>query len=462
MKFGKTFFVLAAWLCASQLFAAGVFDARAFGGKGDGKTKDTAAIQAAIDAAAKAGGGVAVIDSGVWLSGTIWLRSNVSLEIRRGATLLGSPDKADYNPDDFCSQQKVLKDEKVSNAHLIIALEVENVGIFGGGTICGNGIAFWESNPANRNAKPDQRFQFPEWRPSQMLFFCECRNVKLSDLELLDPPYWSDVFLGCDGVMLSRLTIKNDHRGHNNDGIDLDACSNVVVSDCIIDTEDDCIAIRSQGEHLKNKASVCENIAISNCVLSTRRCNAFRIGVGKGAIRNCVISNVVVTDTRTGLCFLNTYKRRDGVSIENMKFSNVIIDAQNPIAMYTDNISWGRGEGNSFIRGISFSNCSFRGTRTNLIGGDLNHNISDIDFVGCEFTAVGGDLIDDNAPYTELTEWGVKAVPSAFVVANAENVRFLGCRFRWENITKKWDSAIEFVNCRNIAAPLPSETPACP
>lgn len=70
-------------------------------------------------------------------------------------------------------------------------------------------------------------------------------------------------------------------------------------------------------------------------------------------------------------------------------------------------------------------------------------------------------MIDDNAPYTELTEWGVKAVPSAFVVANADGVRFSSCRFRWENIKKPWKRAIEFVNCRDITAPLPSETPAC-
>ena len=457
----RIFVITLAVLSFVHSYALGIYNPRDFGGKGDGKTKDTQAIQSAINEAAKNGGGTVALDSGTWLSGTIWLKDNICLEIKKGATLLGSPDKADYNSDDFCSQQKVLHDEKVSNAHLIIALEVQNVELCGGGTISGNGTAFWNTVPANRTAKPNQRFKLPEWRPSQMLFFCESQNIKMHNLTLIDPPYWTNVFLGCTDVIISDMIIKNDHRGHNNDGIDLDATSNVVISNCIIDTEDDCIAIRCQGELLKKKDSVCENITITNCLLSTQRCNAFRIGVGKGIIRNCTFSNIVVNNTRTGVCLLNTYKKRDGVAIENLKFSNMVINCQNPIAIYTDNTAWGTENGNSYIRGISFSNCSFKGNRTNLIGGDLNINISDITFSDCEFTTEGGDYIVDTQQYTSLTEWGVKAIPYAFVIANAKNVRFNNCQFRWQNITKQWKKAIKTINCPNFkfTSGAPCEVP---
>ncbi len=443
-----------------------IFNPRDFGAKADGKTMDTKAIQSAIDAAAAVGGGTVLLDSGTFLSGSIFLKDNIRLEIKPTATLLGSPNKEDYNPDDFCVQNVILKDEDVSNAHLIIALNVKNVELCGGGTIDGNGMSYWMSVPGNENVKLGGKFKFPKWRPSQMLFFCETQNIRLHNLSLVNPPYWSTNFLGCSDIIITNLFIQNDHRGHNQDGLDIDACSNVVISDCIIDSEDDCIAIRCQGERLLKKESICENITVSNCVLKTRRCNAFRIGVGKGIIRNMVVSNVVVRETRTGICFLNTYKRRDGVALENIKFSNCIFNCQNPIAMYTDNIKWGRMEGRAHTRNVTFANCSFRGTRTNLIGGDTNINISDILFFGCDFTTDGGDLITDTEDYHMLTEWGepnwAKAVPHAFVVKNARDVRFINCKMRWGNITHQWKKAIVFDNCFDCVPPDAKDAPDCP
>ena len=104
-----------------------------FGAVGDGVTDNTDAIQRAVDA-----GGVAFIPAGTFVSGTIYLRSNGGLELAPGAVLLGSPDPAKYNAADFCQQNRASVTEKASGAHLIVALECQNVVIRGEGIIDGN------------------------------------------------------------------------------------------------------------------------------------------------------------------------------------------------------------------------------------------------------------------------------------------------------------------------------------
>ena len=111
---------------------------RDFGAKGDGVTKDTAAIQRAVDA-----GGMVCFPPGVYLSGTLYLKSGGGLFLERGAILKASPDPADYNADDFCPQNRAHPGEDASGAHFIVALEQENITICGGGRIDGNRQAFY-------------------------------------------------------------------------------------------------------------------------------------------------------------------------------------------------------------------------------------------------------------------------------------------------------------------------------
>ena len=151
-----------------------------FGAVGDGRTVNTAAIQRALDA-----GGVVYLPPGEYLTGTIFLRSDGGLELAPGAVLKGSPDPADYD-ENCCEQNRVFASEMVSGAHLVVACEVENVVIRGGGMIHGNREAFFsgEASPKNPN-----KFLRPEWRPGQMLFFCESTGVTITDVELRESPY---------------------------------------------------------------------------------------------------------------------------------------------------------------------------------------------------------------------------------------------------------------------------------
>ena len=441
----------------------GVYLPEDFGARGDGLAKDTSAIQAAIDAAGTAGGGIVRLSSGTYLSGTVYLKSNVRLQILPSATLLGSPDKADYNADDFCPQNIVFKNEKSSGAHLIVALEVENVSICGGGTIDGNGMAFWMKEPSNTDVRFPQTFKRPEWRPSQMLFFCESKNVAVRDIKLLNAPYWTCFFHGCDDVFVSGVFIKNDPRGHNNDGIDIDSCARVTVSDCIITSEDDSITLRAFSQVLKAKNKPCEDVCITNCILETRRAAALRLGVGPGLIRRCSISNVIVKNTNSGICFISSYAGKWGASIEDVSFSNMQIHSVRPVEIMSDN-DWGKPESAGYIKNVSFDNINFHGSRTSLIAGNLDKKISDITFRNCRFVYSGGE--DIPAPADEKLfkcDWTpVKTTSDAILIQNARDVVFDNCKLEWRNVVGAWKRSLRAVNSDNCAAKPNCDFPDCP
>ncbi len=258
-----------------------------YGAIGDGVTLDTAAFQKAIDA-----GGMVYVPEGEYIVGTLYLKSNGGLHLALGSVLKGSHRREDYNSDDFCVQNRVFSEELVTGAHLIVAVEQENIIIEGHGTIDGQGN-YWMNDKntipgypvvENRDYKPN-----PE-RPGQMLFFCECENIHISDVNIVNGPYWHLFLHGCTRATLHGLKIRGDRPRWTNDGIDLDCCSEVTVSDCIIDVGDDALTLRGYDEPLKEKKP-CEKITVTNCILRSHRDYGIRIGVGAGTIRNCIISN---------------------------------------------------------------------------------------------------------------------------------------------------------------------------
>ncbi len=290
---------------------------------------NTKAVQAAVDACAENGGGRVLVPAGTFLTGTIFLKDNVELHLTAGAVLKGSPDLADYNADDCIPQNRVFAAEQVTGGHLIIAAEVRNVSITGPGTIDGNVFAFLDGFTPS-----DSRNGHDSWgegrcivkeslRPGQMLFFCECEQVRVENVTLQNSPYWTCFLHGCEEVFLQGVKICNDPRILNTDGIDLDCCRNAVVTNCIIETGDDAFAIRACREPLRNRERKCENIAISNCVVSSQT-DAFRIGVGDGVIRNVVISNILGHKLARGICIQTKYIREQaGCEISDIRISNL-------------------------------------------------------------------------------------------------------------------------------------------
>ena len=252
----------------------------------------------------------------------------MELHLAHGAVLKASENLADYNEPDAYEQNFSYPPEEWVGKHLILAVEVENVFITGTGTIDGSAAAYYDFE--NRIDHSDYVWSDGlslskdkiNLRPGQLICFVECSNVGIREICVRNATCWCCFFHGCTYVQVRGVRIFNDSSAANTDGIDLDCCRFATVSDCIIETGDDALAIRCSGKHLKKAPPVCEHITIGNCVLSSAS-SAFRIGVGEGAIRHIRISNITLYRAGVGLHFMPTLHGSGCIDIEDVNFSNV-------------------------------------------------------------------------------------------------------------------------------------------
>ncbi len=328
-------------------FQKAIFDPCTFGAKADGITKDTVALQSAIDSCHQAGGGVVLLRPGVYHTNPLRLRSHVHLHLEKGAVLLGSADPLDYQPWEI--ETIDIRYAPYNAKSLLLAADAENVAITGKGVINGQGLVHYDGSDPEAEWWPviDQYGK----RPGRMIFFAFCRNVLIEGVTCIDSPAWTFLMLGCEEVVFRSVSIFTSYHAIHSDGIDIHGCRDVLVEACRIRTGDDAIAIRAN-DRMYKEPRPCEQITIRNCTLASN-CNAVRLAyLADGTIRNVMMENLVIEDSRRGIfCQVPSpneapgYKRphpgrppfdplsHPGPSVENIVVRNVTIEARQPVCV---------------------------------------------------------------------------------------------------------------------------------
>jgi polygalacturonase len=410
---------------SAMMISAQTFDVRAFGAKGDGITNDRAAIQRAVDSCSRNGGTV-LFPSGKYLTGSIDLKSNVDLHLQRGSVILGSTDLRQYA--ERIPKLRSYNDLFLKHS-LFYAEGMTNISIRGEGTIDGQGSAF----PVTTKVKPDRYMNRP-----YVIRFVHCTNIKIEGITMQNSAMWMQQYLACDGLSIRGITVYN-HANMNNDMMDIDGCRNVIVSDCIGDTEDDALTLKSTSEYIT------ENVAITNCVVSSH-CNAIKTGTeSTGGFRNITISNIVVKPSAnpiakvgypagiSGISLTNV----DGGILENITISNVSMDGpQVPIYIRLgnrarkhrpDGVTPRIGTANGIsISGVTAVNTGSIGCSITGVPGGIVENIR---LENISITAKGGGTPTDavkvipesEMEYPESTGWGT--LPAyGFMLRHVKNI----------------------------------------
>jgi polygalacturonase len=302
-------FILAVTVLAPLASAATTTcDARALGAKGDGQTKDTAALQGAIDLCAKGEGGVVHLTAGTYVSGPLALRSHVRLSLEKGATLLGSPDMEDF---------PIRTDAPWRKVSLLHADNVVDIAITGAGTIDGNGKIWWDAKALRRKGEPEAS------RPL-LIDLTKSKQILIEGVTIQNSPQYNITTFLCDGLTVRNVTILNPGRGApNTDGIDPFSTSHVLIEHTTIDTGDDNVAIKSGLVERGDPNVPSTDIVIRDCT--------FRAGHGlsigsetAGGVRNVTVERVTFTGTRQGIRIKSARGR--GNDIGNFTYRDIKMD----------------------------------------------------------------------------------------------------------------------------------------
>jgi polygalacturonase len=393
-----------------------IIDATTAGVIGDGTTLDTVSIQTAIDHCAAAGGGTVTFPAGRYLTGTIQLKSHVTLRLEKDATLLGSTDAADYrNLDPFTDGSG----NPMGHA-LIVAVDADHVGIEGSGTVDGQG------------RKLSDRQKPYTMRPFLMRWV-RCTNVTVSDVHLTNPGAWTLDFFQTKGAVVQGVTIRTrDEKLRNNDGVDIDSSEDIRVDHCDVISGDDALVIKSTG------SSPTRDITAADCKLSSNT-NAIKLGTESfGGFENISVTRCQISNTNMAGIALYTV---DGGDLRNVTISDVTMDGvQAPICIRLgarlktfragDQPKPAPGE----LRDVTIKNVSARniGMIGILINGVPGHPVEALDLENIQLDLPGGGKAGDaakvlpekEAAYPEFSMFG-KTMPAYGIYArHVRGVKF--------------------------------------
>lgn len=385
---------------AGEVSGAGTgwLNVRDFGAVGDGKALETAAIQKAIDAAARRGGGTVLLPAGTYLSAPLFLKSHVTLHIDSGATLKGSRNMDDYPTVEGRWEGFVVR----HRASLVTAIDAEGVAVVGRGTIDGQGDVWWKvlrerkarenalkaqakarekaraagkgsdagtsatQAAAAQTAAPAEPAEFP--RP-RLLNFIRCRNVLVQGVKLVNSPAWTVHPAFCENVVVDGITIDNPADSPNTDGVNPDSCVNVRIANCLLNCGDDCVTLKSgKDEEGRRFGRPTENVTITNCVMLAGHGGVVIGSEMSGGVRDVTVSNCVFRGTDQGIR-IKSQRGRGGV-VEDLTFSNIVMHniVKNGIILtmfYSgkDQPAQPVNEGTPLFRNITISNIRINGAQ---------------------------------------------------------------------------------------------------
>jgi polygalacturonase len=411
------------------------FNVRELGAAGDGQHLDTAAINAAVADCSRAGGGTVYLPPGQYLSGTIELRSHVTLELEAGATILGSE-----NPDDYPPTPSVWGDGREVMAPLIYAADADNITITGRGTIDGQGAVWWRRVRLNDPRKFPPGPQTDEDRAEaaklargrpHLIRLVRCTDVVIERVNLRNSAEWTVHPMLCDRVRVDGVTISAPAtNAHNTDGINPESCRNVQILNCRIDTGDDCVTLKSGLNELgRRMGRPDENITIANCVMY-RGHGGVTIGSEmSGGVRNVVVTNCVFVGTDIGIR-LKSQRGRGGV-VEGLSVSNIVMqDVPLPFLLTTFYTGSDRpeelhpvDEGTPRYRDMLFSHITARGAKVaGQITGLRELPIENLTFTDVHVQAVSGFTVTNARGITFQDVVIDTAQGPALILRNAADV----------------------------------------
>jgi polygalacturonase len=331
--------VLALYGYPANVFGQGYYNVIKYGAKNDSSKLATKAIETAIAAASKAGGGTVYFPAGKYLTGAIHLKSNITILIDAGAELHFSDNFNDYLPMVKSRYEGV---DVMSFSPLFYAYRAENITITGRGLINGHGKKWWDFVEGYKQDQVRTRWQleFDQLNkdillpddPRQMkrgflrppfiqpMF---CKNILIEGITIINSPFWTVNPEFCENVKIHAVTINNPH-SPNTDGINPESCKNVHISDCHITVGDDCITIKSGKDAPGRKmARPAENYTITNCTMLSGHGGVVIGSEMSGDVRKITISNCVFDGTDRGIR-IKSARGRGGV-VEEIRVSNIVM-----------------------------------------------------------------------------------------------------------------------------------------
>jgi len=384
-----------------------------YGAVADGITINTAAIQKTIDDCAANGGGTVVVPKGVFVSGAIFLKQNVELFIEKHGVLKGTTNRGDY-PQISTRWEGT---EMMFMCAFINANSLTRVKISGEGIIDGSGDEWLKRIKQGIDTSR-------HWERPRLIGIQNCKDVEIKSLRLHNQAVWCVHILYCENVLLQSLNITADHNIPSSDGIDIDSGKDIIIKNCFIDVNDDCISIKSGKDEdgmRVNRPS--EGITVENCTFGYGHGGVAMGSETSGGIRNVLIKNCIAQKDNWAPIRFKSQPSRGGI-VENITYQNFkLIDTRKAVEF---NMAWRMvppvkppAKVLPLVRNVRLINVSGTVKSVGDIHGLEGSPIQGVTFSNCKLTADKGLLIE-HARSVDLS--GLKATVKEGEVVIQKNV----------------------------------------